>query len=186
MFERFSKGARDVVKGAFAHAERERAESVDEGHMLLALLDGTGTRGSFALGALGAGTQERRTSMGRALALARRRAGLSRADAEALAGLGVDVEEIVARVEEAHGEGALTGGRRVGGRRRTLTREAKGVLESSLRIALAHRDRVIGDEHLLLAIASRPGVGAEVLAEHGVRVEGLERVLYGGGEAAAG
>ncbi|MFI5659697.1 Clp protease N-terminal domain-containing protein [Streptomyces sp. NPDC051684] len=185
MFERFTKGARDVVKGAVARAESERAEHVDEGHMMLALLDGSGTRGAFALGALGADTQERRASIGRALAVARRRAGLSRADTEALAGIGIDVEEVVARVEQAHGEGVLTGGRRIGGRR-PLTREAKGVLESSLRIALAHQDRSIGDEHLLLALASRPGVASEVLSEHGVTVTAVERVLYGGGAAAAG
>ncbi|WP_328632427.1 Clp protease N-terminal domain-containing protein [Streptomyces sp. NBC_00356] len=191
MFERFTQGARDVVKGAVAQAERERAERVDEGHVLLALLGGSGgsggsgTRGAFALGALGADTEERRASIGRALAGVRRRAGLSRADAEALAGIGIDVEEVVSRVEQAHGEGVLTGGRRVGGRR-PFSREAKGVLESSLRIALAHHDRAIGDEHVLLALATRPGVASEVLAEHGVTVAGIERVLYGGGEAVAG
>ncbi|MCX5531360.1 peptidase [Streptomyces sp. NBC_00006] len=185
MFERFTQGARDVVKGAVAQAERERAERVDEAHVLLALLDGSGTRGAFALGALGADTEERRASIGRALAGVRRRAGLSRADAEALAGIGIDVEEVVSRVEQAHGEGVLTGGRRVGGRR-PFSREAKGVLESSLRIALAHHDRAIGDEHVLLALATRPGVASEVLAEHGVTVAGVERVLYGGGEAVAG
>ncbi|WP_306323463.1 MULTISPECIES: Clp protease N-terminal domain-containing protein [unclassified Streptomyces] len=183
MFERFTQGARDVVKGAVARAERERAERVDEGHMLLALLDGSGTRGTFVLGALGADTEERRTSMGQALAVARRRAGLSRADAEALAEFGIDVEEIVARVERDHGEGVLAGGRRLGGRR-PLTREAKGVLESSLRIAVARRERAIGDEHLLLALTSRPGIASEVLAEHGVSAGGVERVLYG--EASAG
>ncbi|MEB8336257.1 Clp protease N-terminal domain-containing protein [Streptomyces endophyticus] len=185
MFERFTQGARDVVKGAVAQAERERAERVDEGHMVLALLDGSGTRGAFVLGALGADTEERRTSIGSALAGARRRAGLSRADSEALAGIGIDVEEVVARVEQAHGEGVLTGGRKVGGRR-PFAREAKGVLESSLRIALAHHDRAIGDEHLLLALTSRPGIASEVLADHGVTATGVERVLYGGGEAAAG
>lgn len=176
MFERFTQGARDVVKGAVAQAERERAGRVDEGHMVLALLDGSGTRGAFVLGALGVDTQERRASIGRALAGVRRRAGLSRADAEALAGIGIDVEEVVARVEQAHGEGVLTGGRRVGGRR-PFSREAKGVLESSLRIAVARHDRVIGDEHVLLALATRPGVASEVLAEHGVTVAEVERVL---------
>ncbi|MFI6879599.1 Clp protease N-terminal domain-containing protein [Streptomyces sp. NPDC050400] len=185
MFERFTKGARDVVKGAVEHAERERAERVDEGHLLLALLDARGTRGAFALGALGAATEDRRSEIGRSLTAARRRAGLSQADAEALAGLGIDVEEVVARVEEAHGVGALTGGRRLGGRR-PFAREAKGVLESSLRTALAHHDRAIGDEHLLLALTHRPGIVSEVLAEHGVTAGGVERVLYGGGEAAAG
>lgn len=185
MFERLTKGARDVVKGAVTYAESERAERVDEGHLLLALLDGRGTRGAFALGALGADTEARRASIGRALSDARRRGGLSQADTEALAGLGIDVDEIVARVEQAHGVGALTGGRRLGGRR-SFTREAKGVLESSLRVTLAHRDRSIGDEHLLLALAARPGIASEVLAGHGVTEAAVERVLYGGGGTATG
>ncbi|MEU6388600.1 Clp protease N-terminal domain-containing protein [Streptomyces sp. NPDC046939] len=184
MFERFTKGARDVVKGAYVHAERERAPHVDEGHLLLAVLDARGTRGSFALGALGADTAGKRASIGEALLTARRRAGLSQADAEALAGLGIDVDEVVARVEEAHGVGALSGGRRLGGRR-PFAKGAKGVLESSLRMALAHHDRAIGDEHLLLALATRPGITSEALAAHGVTVPALERVLYAGGEAAA-
>ncbi|MFI7012179.1 Clp protease N-terminal domain-containing protein [Streptomyces sp. NPDC050145] len=178
MFERFTKGARDVVRGAVDKAEQERAPRVDEGHLLLALLEARGTRAAFALGALGAATDARRAAIGRGLTEARRRAGLSRADAEALAGLGIDLDEIVSRVEDAHGVGALTGGRRLGGRR-PFTQEAKGVLESSLRIALAHRDRSIGDQHLLLALATRPGTAMEVLAEHGVTVSGVERVLYG-------
>lgn len=185
MFERFTKGARDVVKGAVTHAERERAPHIDEGHLLLAILDARGTRGSFALGALGADAEGRRASIGEALRTARRRAGLSQADTEALAGLGIDVDEVVARVEEAHGVGALSGNRRLGGRR-PFTKEAKGVLESSLRMALAHHDRAIGDEHLLLALAARPGIASEALAGHGVTVPGVERVLYGGGEAATG
>jgi hypothetical protein len=53
-------------------------------------------------------------------------------------------------------------------------------------MALAQRDRYIGDEHLLLALAARPGVPAEVLADHGVTYASLRRVLYGGGEAKAG
>lgn len=64
---------------------------------------------------------------------------------------------------------------------------AKDVLESSLRVALAQRDRHIGDEHILLALTLRPGVPAEILADHGVTYEHLVRVLYGsGGEAKAG
>ncbi|MZD04026.1 peptidase [Streptomyces sp. SID5785] len=187
MFERFTQGARDVVRGAVAHAEQERAPHVDEGHLLLALLEARGTRAAFALGALGAATEARRASIGRGLTEARRRAGLSQADAEALAGLGIDVDAIVSRIEETHGVGALSGGRRFGGRR-PFTKEAKGVLERSLRIALAHRDRSIGDQHLLLALTTRPGTVGEVLAEHGVTADAVERVLYGsagGGQAAA-
>ncbi|MFF8232729.1 Clp protease N-terminal domain-containing protein [Streptomyces caelestis] len=188
MFERFTKDARSVVKGAFAYVEGGGGgQVVEPEHLLLALLDREGSRGSFALAALGLG--ERRESVRQALGAARRRAGLSQAETDALAGLGIDVEEIVARVEEVHGVGAMAGDRK--GRawwsgRASFGRGAKDVLEHSLRVALAQRDRHIGDEHILLALTIRPGVPAEVLADHGVTYESLVRVLYGGGEAKAG
>ncbi|MFE9837312.1 Clp protease N-terminal domain-containing protein [Streptomyces sp. NPDC005551] len=187
MFERFTKDARAVVTGAVEHCERTGEERVEEAHLLLALLDREGSRGSFALTSLGLG--DRREAVARDLAEARRRGGLSRADADALSGLGIDLTEIVSRVEEAHGTGALAGGGGTAGRRsgrRPFTRGAKDLLTQSLRVALALRDRRIGDEHLLLALTARPGVPAEVLADHGVTYESVRRVLWGGGTAQAG
>ncbi|MFD9188249.1 Clp protease N-terminal domain-containing protein [Streptomyces phaeochromogenes] len=195
MFERFTKDARAVVLGAVDHAERLHAETVEEQHVLLALLDREASRGSFALMSLG--LTERKESVEQALAEARRRGGLSRADADALSGLGIDVSEIVSRVEEAHGEGALRAGGTGAGRGRSwwsglvgghrpFIQGAKDLLTESLRMALAQRDRYIGDEHLLLALTARPGVPAEVLADHGVTYASLRRVLYSGGEAKAG
>ncbi|HZF92613.1 Clp protease N-terminal domain-containing protein [Streptomyces sp.] len=188
MFERFTKDAREVVKEAVARAERERARTVDAGHLLLALLDREASHGSFVLAALG--VTGRRESVARALAEARRRAGLSQAETEALAGLGIDVAEIVARVEEVHGAGAMAGSPKGkawwGGGRPSFGRDAKTVLEKSLRVALARRDRSIGDQHLLLALTTFPGVAAEVLADHGVTYQSVTRVLDGGGEARAG
>ncbi|GAA3831949.1 Clp protease N-terminal domain-containing protein [Streptomyces coacervatus] len=189
MFERFTKDARAVVQGAVAHAERAGAPSVDAEHILLALLDREGSRGSFALTSLGV-TGERKESVREAVAEARRRAGLSQAEADALAGLGIDVSQIVARVEEVHGVGAMSGGRQDKGwwsGRRTFGRGAKQILETSLRMAVARGHRYIGDEHILLALTVRPGVPAEILADHGVTHESLIRVLFGGGgEAKAG
>ncbi|ALO96106.1 hypothetical protein SHL15_5025 [Streptomyces hygroscopicus subsp. limoneus] len=185
MFERFTKDARAVVEGAFAHAQNGGARSVDAEHLLLALLDREGSRASFALSALGLAEPEARERVRREVGEARRRAGLTRADADALAGLGIDVSEIVARVEEVHGVGAMSGDRGrgggragwpSGGRRPGFGRGAKGVLERALRIALARRDRGIGDEHLLLALTVVPGVAGEVLADHGVTFEGVSRV----------
>jgi len=190
MFERFTEDARAVVEGAVLRSERAGAETVEAEHMLFALLDREGSRGSFALASLG--LAGRRDSLEQGLAEARRRGGLSRADADALSRLGIDLSEIVSRVEEAHGEGALESGRKEGGagrwsRRRPFGQDAKDVLTRSLRVALARRDRHIGDEHLLMALTVRPGVLAEVLADHGVTYETVTRVLYGdGGEAEAG
>ncbi|MFF3562762.1 Clp protease N-terminal domain-containing protein [Streptomyces sp. NPDC002574] len=187
MFERFTKSARDVVEGALGHADTARAEAVAEEHLLFALLDAEGTRASGVLAALG--VDRRREELEEALAQTRRRGGVSRADAEALAGFGIDVAEIVARVEDAHGAGALAVGRkprrwRPAGRR-PLTRGAKTVLERSLRAALARGDRHIGDEHLLLALATGPGAVTDVLAEFGASWADIERVLAEGGEGRA-
>ncbi|CAL9625036.1 ATP-dependent Clp protease ATP-binding subunit ClpC1 [Streptomyces sp. enrichment culture] len=178
MFERFTQAARAVVKGAFEYAERTGATTVTEEHLLLALLDREDTRAAAALRELC--PPERRPAVAAALADARRRAGLSRADAEALEGLGIDVGAIVARVEEAHGRGALARNRKGIGRRpgRTaFSREAKKVLEKSLRVALARKDREIGDEHILLALTTTGGVVAEVLADHGVTYTSADAAL---------
>ena len=191
MFERFTKDAREVVRGAVASCQEAGGGTVGPEHLLLALLDREASRGSFALAALGLPVERREPVRG-ALDEARRRAGLSRADADALADLGIDVSEIVSRVEEVHGVGAMSGDRPGRGRRIGLPgrpgfgRDAKDVLEKSLRIALAHRDRHIGDEHLLLALTARPGPPAEALADHGVTHTSLTRVLYAGGEAQTG
>ncbi|MFG3015482.1 Clp protease N-terminal domain-containing protein [Streptomyces cinerochromogenes] len=180
MFERFTKDARAVVTGAVENAWSGGARTVDAEHLLLALLDGEGSRASFALAALGLAEPREREPVRRAVREARRRAGLTRADTEALAELGIDVSEIVARVEEAHGAGAMSGDQerrgRLQGRRPAFGREARKVLERSLRLALARHDRRIGDEHLLLALTVVPGVAGEVLADHGVTFESVTRV----------
>ncbi|SCD36484.1 hypothetical protein GA0115245_10353 [Streptomyces sp. di188] len=106
MFERFTKDARDVVKEAVAHTERTGAARVGAEDLLLALLDREGSRASFALTALG--LDEHREPVREALERARRRGGLTQAETDALAGLGIDVPETVARVEDTHGPGALS------------------------------------------------------------------------------
>lgn len=186
MFERFTKDARAVVQGAVAHAEAGGSPSVDAEHLLLAVLDREASRASFALAALG--LDAHKDAVRRELHDARRRAGLSRADTDALAGLGIDVLEIISRVEAAHGAGALSAGREDSpwwSGRRPFGRDARRILEKALRMAVARRDRRIGDEHLLLALAVRPGVPCEVLADHGVTYTSLTRVLYGDTETRA-
>lgn len=184
MFERFTTDARSTVTGAVAEARQAGDATVTEEHLLLALL------AHGALDPLGVD----RAAVTADLAAARRRGGMSKADEEALAGLGIDLTEIVSRVEETHGEGALSS---AAPRRRTLgaslrsalgrpepdsghvplTQGAKKVLEQSLRIALGRKDRHIGTLHLLLALLSRPGTPSEVLADHGVTYAGAESGL---------
>ncbi|MFJ7625401.1 Clp protease N-terminal domain-containing protein [Streptomyces sp. NPDC097595] len=185
MFERFTKDARATVSGAVEHAGRTGAATVTGEHLLLALLDQEGGRAAFALTALG--LVDRRESVDAALAEARRRGGMSRADADALADIGIDLGAVVSRIEEAHGEGALRvdGGRRRRAGRPAFSREAKKILEKSLRVALGRGDRFIGGEHLLLALTATPGPVADVLADHGATYASAERALYGDGAGGA-
>ncbi|MFG2880117.1 Clp protease N-terminal domain-containing protein [Streptomyces sp. NPDC048337] len=184
MFERFTIDARAAVTGAVREARQAGATTVTEEHLLLSLL---------ALGALDPLCVERAT-VAADLAASRRRGGMSRADEEALAGLGIDLDEIVSRIEETHREGALSAPEP---RRRTLaaslrsalgrpdpdqrhfpfTQGAKKTLEQSLRIALGRKDRHIGTLHLLLALLSRPGTVAEVLTDHGITYTTAETTL---------
>ncbi|MFE9574071.1 Clp protease N-terminal domain-containing protein [Streptomyces sp. NPDC006692] len=180
MFERFTVNARGMVAGAVEHATRAGSPVVTEEHLLLALLDREGTKAAFALASLG--VSDRRAEVTEALAAARRRGGMSKADEDALAGLGISVEEIVARTEQAHGPGALSGtepGRAWPSGRPSFTKGSKKVLEKSLRMAVARKQKHIGDEHLLLALTAMPGLVGEVLAEHGGTYGGVERVLSG-------
>ncbi|OKJ77818.1 Clp protease N-terminal domain-containing protein [Streptomyces sp. CB02460] len=183
MFERFTKDARATVTGAVDHAGRTGASTVTGEHLLLALLDQEAGRASFALTALG--LVDRRESVEAALAEARRRGGMSRADVDALADIGIDLTAVVSRIEEAHGEGALRddGGRRRRAGRPAFSREAKKALEKSLRVAVGRGDRFIGGEHLLLALTATPGPVADVLAEHGATYASVARALYGDGGA---
>ncbi|MET3986050.1 Clp protease N-terminal domain-containing protein [Streptomyces sp. PvR034] len=159
MFEKFTAGARDTVTGAVDEARRTGAARVTEEHLLLALLE---------LGALDPLGVDREATAA-ALTEARRRGGMSKADEEALAGLGIDLDEIVARVEEGHGEGALaTAGARPRGGRVRLAPGAKRTLTQSLRIAVGRREKTITPTHLLLALLTAPGPVADVLAAQGV------------------
>ncbi|MFG3282952.1 Clp protease N-terminal domain-containing protein [Streptomyces sp. NPDC048111] len=181
MFERFTVNARGVVVGAVEHAARAGSPVVTEEHLLLSLLDREDSKAAFALASLG--VTDHRAELVAELGAARRRGGMSKADADALAGIGISVDEIVARVEEAHGPGALTVGAPAGKaralRRPSFTKGAKGVLERALRVALGRKQKFIGDEHLLLALMVVPGVVGEVLAEFGGSYGGVERVLFG-------
>jgi ATP-dependent Clp protease ATP-binding subunit ClpA len=69
-------------------------------------------------------------------------------DAEALRLLGIDLDEVIRRIDQdlnAVGEASPQ-------RRRRFARESKKVLELSLREALRLGDRFIGTEHVLLGL----------------------------------
>jgi ATP-dependent Clp protease ATP-binding subunit ClpA len=113
-------------------------------------------------------------------------------DADALRAIGIDMENVRARIEESFGPGALERAR-FGGRRRGLacghvpfSPRSKKVLELSLREALRLRHDYIGTEHILLALLREgEGLAARILADSGVRPDDLRRaVLVAIGKAA--
>lgn len=163
MFERFTKSARLVVVDAVREAEQDRAPRVTGEHLMLALL-GHGGQVADLLAAAGL-TREVLTEE---FTTARRRGGLSDADAGALRSLGIDVDAVVGEVERQHGPYALAPRRTARRGHVPFAAEAKALLSGTLREAIELRERRISGEHVLLALAAGDGVVAEVLAGRGL------------------
>jgi ATP-dependent Clp protease ATP-binding subunit ClpA len=173
VFERFTDKAKALVHGAQVEAQARGASHVRSEHLLAALLVGQPSVAQAALQRDGVDL----------LALLRAVRAVdpgtpsarSEDDAQALASLGIDLDEVRRQVEGVFGPGALerTRAANSGGRRGPRwDRSAKKVLELSLREALRMRHNTIGAEHVLLGLL-HPGTGAgqEVLAGAGVRLD---------------
>jgi ATP-dependent Clp protease ATP-binding subunit ClpA len=176
MLERFTKRARSLVVGATEHARQATAEQVRPEHLLAALLDDEESLAVHVLAYGGTSAARVREELGRHRA--RYVDGLDADDAEALAVIGIDLDEVVRRID-----------RHLGGRparRPRFSREAKKVLELSLREAVALHHNYIGTEHLLLGLArSKDRVVSDTFAacglEHrGLRVAVLDALLGAG------
>jgi ATP-dependent Clp protease ATP-binding subunit ClpA len=157
MFERFTDKARRVVILAGTKAT-ERGDQVRPVYMLHALTaaDGVAAR---ALAGLGVDTASVERGLDRiAPAAGPLGADPSSEDAEALAAIGIDLEEIRRKVEESFGPDALARvpapPKGLPGRpgRVWLTRESKQSLGLALKEARALRHNYIGTEHLLLGL----------------------------------
>jgi ATP-dependent Clp protease ATP-binding subunit ClpA len=163
--ERFTKEAREAVKNAVREAEQEHAGEVGVEFLLLALLDAPVLSG-FDL---------RRDELETAFRDYRRKGGLTKADAEALRGLGIDVDAVIDSVEQSLGTGVL----RPGPRRRwfgmPLESDCKKALENSLRESRDLGHNYLGAEHIVLALLQGKGIVAEVLTERGVTYEEIRK-----------
>jgi ATP-dependent Clp protease ATP-binding subunit ClpA len=186
MFERFTDKARAVVRQAMQERAALRHDRVGTEHLLLALMaveDGIAAR---VLREAGADRDDLRT---RILAFeGRGPLVLGDADAAALRAIGIDLDAVRAKVEEAFGEGALRPpaqpcrrglfGRKVwadpGGSR--FSPRAKKVLELSLREAVRLKHSFIGTEHILLGLLrDGEGLAALVITEAGLDLADLRR-----------
>jgi ATP-dependent Clp protease ATP-binding subunit ClpA len=105
-------------------------------------------------------------------------------DAQALRTIGIDLDAVVASVEQTFGPGALSGPEReqrrgffgAGGPR--FTKRSKKALELSLREALRLGDRHIGTGHILLGIIrGGDGLAAKILTDGGASLTDLRASL---------
>jgi ATP-dependent Clp protease ATP-binding subunit ClpA len=161
MFERFTDNARKVVSLAMAKAKERGDDQIRPVHMLygVAATDGVAARALTALG-VDAAVVER--ELGRAPGASPGPLGPgdepADGDAEALAAIGIDLDEIRRKIEESFGPGALervpltpkgplnwTG-------RLPLSDQAKLSLALSLREARTLHHNYVGTEHLLLGL----------------------------------
>jgi ATP-dependent Clp protease ATP-binding subunit ClpA len=188
MFERFTDDARRVVVHA-QEAARVRADhEIGAEHLLLGCRPDT--HAGALLAALGVQDGQLEQVVAEVARSVQSRAGLADLDVAALRDLGVDVEEIISRVEGVHGAGALAvksvskrGWRfRLPGSGRPsghipLADSAKLVLERTVRETQARAAPAINSEHLLLALVSVGGTLADGLAERGVTAAKVRTAL---------
>jgi len=161
MFERFTDQARKVVILAKSKAAERGDDQIRPVHMLYGLVstDGVAARALTALGVDPAAVEH---ELGRSAPEGRAPSGeAASGDAEALAAIGIDLDEIKRRIEESFGPGALervplapkgplnwTG---FGGHL-PLNDQAKLSLALSLKEARALHHTYIGTEHVLLGL----------------------------------
>jgi len=171
MLERFTAPARATVNEADAHRRAATASEIRPEHLLMSLLDQRGCLALTVLDGLGVQPGELRAE------LDRRRLryvdGLDADDAEALAAIGIDLDEVVRRIDRNLG-GLVDP---VPGRAK-FSRSAKKVLELALREAISLRHNYIGTEHLLLGLARVDDrVVADTLAASGLRRDTLRTAV---------
>ncbi|MEJ2864663.1 Clp protease N-terminal domain-containing protein [Actinomycetospora flava] len=182
MFERFTDPARRVVVLAQEDARERAAGRIGSEHLLLALCRASDTRGAALLAARGVTRATVEDDLGAP--------GVDLPDKDALASVGIDLDEVRERVEDAFGPGALESTRAGGARRRRwghipFDRGAKKVLELALREAIRRGDRSIGSEHVLLGMLhTETGRAMPLLAARGVTLAPMRAALDEPGAAA--
>jgi len=163
---KISSSAGDVIADALARARAEGTSQIGEEHLLAALLANPDSRP--LLGQVGGPDQAEVVQA--EVDEARRRGGLTAAERQALAGLGVDLDEVVARVEARLGAGALDVTRRPArrGARASMSPGAVAALNAAQRQKAARSDRHTTAVHLVLGLLAQPSLFADALAARGI------------------
>jgi ATP-dependent Clp protease ATP-binding subunit ClpA len=163
VFPRLTDEARACITAAQGEAHELGHGYIGTEHILIALAADAHSAAGTALHELDLGADEVRDDVERIVG----RCGI---DGDALASIGIDLDEVRRRAEETFGPGALDapgGCREPGGT--PFTPRSKKSLELALRAAEAGGDRLIATEHLLLGVARvTEGLGARILGEHGL------------------
>jgi ATP-dependent Clp protease ATP-binding subunit ClpA len=174
MFERFTTAARDVVVSAQHEREEFGHPFVGTEHLLLGLLN-EGAGGAYAvLRRAGLSRLQVREDVQKVL----RQGPLGDADAEALKAIGIDLDEVRAKVEATFGPGALqvpaAPKRGFLQKRGQFSRRAKKVLELALREAIRLHHGYLGPEHLLLGLVREgDGLAAKIMTDRGLDLREL-------------
>jgi ATP-dependent Clp protease ATP-binding subunit ClpA len=178
MFERFSDDGRQAVVLAQEEATRLHHGWIGTEHLLLGVLltGGAGARLLADFGVEAVGVRED------VLRLIGR--GEDDIDPDALATLGIDLDAVRERVENAFGPGALSrpGGCRQGlfGPQTPFSPRAKKALELTLREGIALGTRELRGDHVVLGLLREgDGVAAQILAARGVTLDAARGKVAG-------
>jgi len=154
MFERFSRNARVAVVLAQEEARELGADEIRPEHVLVGVLQSAGRDLAGMLAGYGVTAEAVRER----LVPAESGDKSFDDDADALRSIGIDLRAVRDNVARNFGADVWDNALRRSGRRKRrgghipFTKSAKKVLELSLREALAHKDKTIGCEHVLLGI----------------------------------
>ena len=172
-FLRFTPEARDVLAAAQDEALRLGHRSIGTEHVLLALAADEDDLPGRVLAQHGLDVEAARDGVRRIVGL-----GAKRLDRDALATLGIDLDEVRRRVEETFGEGALdcTGG--VIGCGMPLSPRTKQAFEKAVHHARGAGSPAVTPEGLLIGLAQvEDGAAARLLTDHGLDAHRLPQAL---------
>lgn len=168
MFERFTTEARAAVIGAQEVARETASRSIDTRHLVAALLHVGAV--PDALHATGADVEA-------VAALVRADLMADGIDADALAGIGIDLDAVRRQTDAVFGPDALTRAGRKPSGHVPFTRDGKKALELALREAIRLKQRSIHSRHLLLGVLRFSCPGRALLVRAGVNPEALRTAL---------
>ena len=169
MFDRFTKEARVAVAHAQLVARDSASRTIDSRHLLVAVAEVPGS----ARRALAAANADLTALTGAARTDLRR----GSIDADALAGIGIDLDAVSQEADAVFGPDSLLRAGRKSGGHIPFTSDAKETLELALREAMRLKHKRLNTSHVLLGIMRAKGPGHASLAHAGVDSEDLRRQL---------